>query len=167
MSAGAIQHTCLIYDVRPIPPDRVENLTITGQEAIPQSDSSDPPSETINRVFITLWYTWRAPRFVGEGITGYQAWLGRTPVGDQTGNLQQIGLTNVDVLRRVFETSNTNFTLYFQVRRERGRERERKRERERGRLASEFIIYMYLLYAYLYRSELYLLTLRVSGLSLF
>ena len=111
MSVGVvelIQHTCLIYDVRPIPPDRVEKLTITRQKATPLGNSSDLLS-------IRLRYTWRAPRFVGEGITGYQAWLGRTPVGDKAGNLRRIGLTNVAVMIRVFQASNTNFTLYLQV----------------------------------------------------
>ena len=114
MSPPVITVNCLTYDVRPIAPDPVENLEITFQQAIPQSDR--PGSGTIDRVFITLRYTWTAPEFVGEGITGYQAWLDEVPgPNDQTGNLQQIGLTTSDELRRVFEVSDTNFTLYFQV----------------------------------------------------
>ena len=111
-----IQLTCRTFDTRPIAPDPVENLTITFQQAIPQSDTSDQ-SGTFDRIFITLRYTWTAPEFVGEGITGYQSWLDTVPgPDDQTGNLQQIGLnTTSDELRRLFEETDTNFTLYFQV----------------------------------------------------
>ena len=117
VSPSAIRLTCRTFDTRPIAPDPVENLTITFQQAIPQSDSfGTDPLGRIDRVFITLRYTWTPPEFVGEGITGYQAWLDTVPApDDRTGNLQQIGLTTSDELRRVFEEMDTNFTLYFQV----------------------------------------------------
>ena len=85
-------------------------------QAFPQSDT---PSESgsFEQIFITLRYTWTAPEFEGEGITGYKAWLDRMPAPENpTGSLQQIGLTTSDELRRLFEESDTNFTLYFQVR---------------------------------------------------
>jgi hypothetical protein len=84
-------------------------------QAFPQSDTPDP-SGSFERVFITLRYTWTAPEFEGEGITGYQAWLDKAPAPENpTGSLQEIGVTTSDVLRKLFEESNTNFTLYFQV----------------------------------------------------
>ena len=107
---------CNTYDVRPIAPDRVENLTITFQRAIPQSDTPNDLSGRFDRIFITLRYTWTPPEFVGEGITGYQAWLDRVPgPDDRTGNIHQIGITTSDVLRTQVDASDTNFTLYFQV----------------------------------------------------
>ena len=109
--------SCQVYDVPPIAPDPVQDLTVTFMQAFPQSDT---PSSlgSFERIFITLHYTWTAPEFKGEGITGYQAWLERAPAPEKpTGSLQQIGLmTNSDVLRKLFEDSDANFTLYFQVR---------------------------------------------------
>ena len=119
MTPPFISVDCLTYDVRPIAPDPVENLQITFQQALPQSDRSG--SGTIDRIFITLRYTWIAPEFVGEGITGYQAWLAKEPTPERgiiaIGNLHQIGPNATsDELRTVFNESDTNFTLYFQVR---------------------------------------------------
>ena len=112
----AIRVTCNTYDVRPIAPDSVENLTITFQRAIPQSDTPNDPSGRFDRIFITLRYTWTRPDFQGEGITGYQAWLDRVPgPDDRTGIIHQIGAMTSDELRRQFDASDTNFTLYFQV----------------------------------------------------
>ena len=115
-SPNAISLSCQTYDVRPIAPDPVEDLTVTFMQAFPQSDTPSP-SGSFERLFITLRYTWTAPEFEGEGITGYQARLERAPAPEKpTGSLQQIGLmTNSDVLRKLFEESDANFTLYFQV----------------------------------------------------
>ena len=121
----AIMATCLIYDVTPIPPDPVENIAITFQQVFPQSDNSGSIDQqggsNIDRVFITLRYTWRAPDFQGEGITGYQAWLSKEPPPDSgiisMGILRQIGRNATrDELVAIFDESDTNFTLYFQVR---------------------------------------------------
>ena len=116
VSPPPILLTCRTFDTRPIAPDPVENLTITFQQAIPQSDTPNQPG-TFDRIFITLHYTWTAPEFVGEGIAGYQSWLDTVPgPDDQTGNLQQIRRnTTSDELIRLFEVTDTNFTLYFQV----------------------------------------------------
>ena len=115
-SPPIIQVHCQTYDVQPIAPDPVENLTITFQQAIPQSDTPNDESGRFERIFITLRYTWTPPEFVGEGITGYQAWLDTVPgPDDQTGNIRQIGVMTSDEWRRLFDASDTNFTLYFQV----------------------------------------------------
>jgi hypothetical protein len=89
-------------------------------QAFPQSDTPDP-SGSFKRVFITLRYTWTAPDFQGEGITGYQARLSREPAPESgmlsIGNLHQIGRDAIqDELIATFNESDTNFTLYFQVR---------------------------------------------------
>ena len=84
-------------------------------QAFPQSDTPSS-SGSFERIFITLRYTWTIPEFKGEGITGYEAWLDRAPAPENpTGSLQQIGLTTSDELRKLFEESDANFTLYFQV----------------------------------------------------
>lgn len=105
-----ISATCQVYDVTPIPPDPVENIVITFQQVISE--------QQIGRTFITLHYTWRAPDFQGEGINGYQVWLNREPAPIiATGGFRQIGQNAMnDELRMVFNESDTNFTLYFQVR---------------------------------------------------
>jgi hypothetical protein len=124
----AIFVTCLVYDVTPIPPDPVENVAITFQQVIPQTDH--PASTSVNqqdgtnridRLVITLRYSWSAPDFQGEGITGYQARLSREPAPENgmlsMGNLHQIGRDAIqDELIATFNESDTNFTLYFQVR---------------------------------------------------
>ena len=111
-----ISLSCQTYDVRPIAPDPVENLIITFQQAVPQSDVPNL-SGMFNRIFITLNYTWTAPMFKGEGITGYEAWLNKEPAPENpTGILQQIDrLATSDGLRDLFDESDANFTLYFQV----------------------------------------------------
>ena len=124
-SPPAIAVTCLVYDVTPIPPDPVENVAITFQEVLPQSDNPGSINQqgvsNIERVVITLRYTWRAPDFHGEGIAGYQAWLSKEPAPESgmilMGNVRQIGRnTTRDELVATFDESDTNFTLYFQVR---------------------------------------------------
>ena len=123
----AISATCLVYDVTPIPPDPVENIAITFQQVIPQTDNPASTSENqqsgsrINRLVITLRYMWSAPDFQGEGITGYQSRLSLEPAPESdmlsTGILHQIGRNAVqDELTATFEDSDTNVTLYFQVR---------------------------------------------------
>ena len=117
VNPAIIQKTCQTYDVRPIAPDPVENLTITFKQAFPQSETLDPEGG-FDRVFITLRYTWTAPEFEGEGITGYEAWLDRQPAPENpTGSLHEIAgrTTTNDVLRTLFEESDANFILYFQV----------------------------------------------------
>ena len=123
----AISATCLVYDVTPIPPDPVENLAITFQQVIPEIDDTTSSSvnqqhgSRINRLVITLQYTWSAPDFQGEGITGYQSRLSLEPAPENgmpsTGILRQIGRNAMqDELTAIFEESDTNVTLYFQVR---------------------------------------------------
>ena len=116
LSPRDVSLSCQTYDVRPIAPDPVENLTITFQQAFPQSDMPDL-SGRFNRIFIRLDYTWIAPTFEGEGITGYEAWLDKEPAPENpTGSLQQINHTAMsDALIKLFEESDANFTLYFQV----------------------------------------------------
>lgn len=109
----AISASCLVYDVTPIPPDPVKDATITFQQVVLERDHHG-----IDRTIITLRYTWSAPTFKGEGITGYQAWLSMEPAPViSMSNLREIGRNATrDELVRVFEESDTNFTLYFQVR---------------------------------------------------
>ena len=111
--------SCDISDVAPIPPDLVENVVITFQQAIPQLDGSmvDATGQ-FNEVVVTLRYMWSPPEFQGEGISGYQAWLERMSASDDvTQNLHLIGSSATsDELQVTFNESNTNFTLYFQVR---------------------------------------------------
>ena len=72
----------------------------------------------ISRVVVTLRYSWTAPAFHGEGITGYQVWLARQPATDNqlTEGLHLIGPDATDdELQATFSASDANFTLYFQV----------------------------------------------------
>ena len=110
-----IQHTCLIYDVQPIPPDRVENVTMT--EVVPRNVSSRRNPDKIGLVSIKIWYTWSAPRFVGEGITGYEIEVRRTDEGYQQEQRHPIELINVvHVTIKNLDTSNLNqFTFSFRV----------------------------------------------------
>ena len=68
-NVDTVQALCDTFDVIPIPPDPVNNVSITFQEAFPQG----------NQHFVTLRYTWTPPSFEGEGVTGYQVWLEETP----------------------------------------------------------------------------------------
>ena len=103
----AVQALCDIFTVVPIPPDPVENVVITFNEAFPQND----------RYFVTVRYNWTAPTFQGEGITGYEVWLQRELASPNTErNLQQLGAeSRAAETRDGFVSSTANFTLYFQV----------------------------------------------------
>ena len=127
MRLPAISATCVVYDVTPIPPDPIENVAITFQQVLPLTNdpgSVDQPSGRImiDRLVVTLRYSWSAPNFHGEGITGYQARLSREPAAPDEGrmrlmeDLRQIGRNAMrDELMATFNESDTNFTLYFQV----------------------------------------------------
>lgn len=115
-----ISASCIVYDVRPVPPDPVKNVRITFQQIIPQT-ATDQQGGRISQFVITLRYTWRRPDFQGEGIAGYQAWLSRD-IAPERGAIVSDGLqlsgpnAARDELVAVFNESDTNFTLYFQVR---------------------------------------------------
>ena len=126
MTPPAISATCVVYDVTPIPPDPVENVVITFQHILPLTNDlvsvhQQGGRRMIDRLVVILRYTWSAPDFQGEGISGYQALLSRQPASDEgsvrlMGNLHQIGYNVThDELVAIFDEPDTTFTLYFQV----------------------------------------------------
>ena len=153
------QVSCDINDVAAIPPDPVDNVQITFQQVIPQSDESamDATDRITRVIIVTLRYTWTAPQFPGEGITRYQAWLERRPAPrGQSQNLHLIRRdATSDELQATFDESNPNFTLYFQA-----------------SLAINFLLppssslYCYILHlCFIDRFVLLVPTLRVNGVS--
>ena len=104
---------CDIFDVTPIPPDQVNNVEITVQEVVPQTDNSGK----IDGVLVTLRYMWMPPEFQGEGITGYQTWLEMRPAPNDPGERLYLILSNAtsNEIQATFNESSPNFTLYFQV----------------------------------------------------
>ena len=102
-----LQVSCDVYDVTPIPPDPVENVEVTFQQALIRNE----------KVVVTLQYSWSAPVFRGEGITGYQIWLEREPApADPEGPLQEVGAGDMMAdSDEEFGGLDTNFDIYLQV----------------------------------------------------
>ena len=99
--------SCNVYDVTPIPPDPVENVEVTFQQVFIRDE----------QIVVTLRYSWTAPAFLGEGITGYQVWLDRLPAPDDPEEpLQELGVGNTMAETvKEFAGLDTNFDLYLQV----------------------------------------------------
>ena len=103
-----VQVFCEIYPVALGAPDPVENVILTFMEILVQNSQH----------IITLRYNWISPIFHGEGITGFQIWLGREPASTVVaeGRLQEVGANDHSAeTRAVFQATTDSFNLYLQV----------------------------------------------------
>ena len=103
-----VQVFCEIFSVTPVAPGPVENVVLTSMETILQK----------SQYFVALQYNWTAPTFQGEGITGFQIWLGREPASATVaeGSLQEVGVNSRSMeSQALFPASVHGFHLYLQV----------------------------------------------------
>ena len=103
-----VQVFCNIFSVTPVAPDPVENVVLTFVETITEN----------SQLIVTLRYSWTSPTFPGEGITGFQIWLGREPAPATLAEekLQEAGASEHSAeTRAVFQATTDSFNLYLQV----------------------------------------------------
>ena len=102
-----MQIECETFDVAPIPPDVVEDVSVTFGQAFPRG----------GQYFVTLQYTWTQPAFKGEGVTGYQVWLNEESLAPETiqPRLELSPNSSSGETQAPFTSATSNFILYFQV----------------------------------------------------
>ena len=105
---SSVQIICETSNVAPIPPDVVEDVSVTFGQAFPRG----------GQYFVTLQYTWTQPAFQGEGVTGYQVWLDEESPAPETiqPRLELSPNSSSGEIQASFTSATSNFILYFQVR---------------------------------------------------